>query len=50
MLDGRRVGRASPFEMTLYKSVGVAMEDAVAAALVMADAQRQSLGVVLPMS
>ncbi len=35
---GRQVGRTSPRQITLYKSVGVAVQDAAAAALVLASA------------
>jgi ornithine cyclodeaminase len=37
-------GRTSPDEVTLYKSVGVAAQDAAAAALVLADATRRGVG------
>jgi ornithine cyclodeaminase len=35
LLDGSRPGRSSPQQITLYKSVGIAAEDAAAAALVL---------------
>ena len=35
LLSGTRKGRTSPDEITLYKSVGIAAEDAAAAALVL---------------
>ena len=41
---GTKPGRASPDEITLYKSVGVAVQDAAAAALVLAAAREQSSG------
>jgi ornithine cyclodeaminase/alanine dehydrogenase-like protein (mu-crystallin family) len=39
-----RPGRASPEEITLYKSVGVAVQDAAAAALVLAAARERGVG------
>jgi alanine dehydrogenase len=44
LLDGRRTGRTSPDELTLYKSVGVAVQDAAAAALVLRAALEQGAG------
>jgi alanine dehydrogenase len=44
LLDGRRAGRTSPDELTLYKSVGVAVQDAAAAALVLRAALEQGAG------
>lgn len=44
LLDGRRTGRTSPDELTLYKSVGVAVQDAAAAALVLRVALEQGAG------
>lgn len=41
--DGTR-GRVSPSEITLYKSVGVAVQDLAAAALVLAAARKRSVG------
>jgi ornithine cyclodeaminase/alanine dehydrogenase-like protein (mu-crystallin family) len=38
------LGRQSPGQITLYKSIGVAVEDAVAAALAVAAARRHSAG------
>ena len=40
----RRPGRTSPEQITLYKSVGVAVQDAAAAALVLAAARERSVG------
>jgi len=45
LVSGARPGRRSRDEITLYKSVGVAIQDAAAAALVLAAAREQSLGV-----
>jgi ornithine cyclodeaminase/alanine dehydrogenase-like protein (mu-crystallin family) len=44
LLDGRRAGRTSPEQLTLYKSVGVAVQDAVAASLVLRAALEQDAG------
>jgi ornithine cyclodeaminase len=44
LIDGTKPGRQSPGQITLYKSVGVAVEDAVAAALAVAAARRHSVG------
>jgi ornithine cyclodeaminase len=41
---GTKPGRASPDEITLYKSVGVAVQDAAAAALVLGAARERSVG------
>jgi alanine dehydrogenase len=44
LVTGVRPGRTSPDQITLYKSVGVAVQDAAAAALVLAAAREQSVG------
>ena len=44
LVAGTKPGRASPEEITLYKSVGVAVQDAAAAALVLAAARERSVG------
>jgi alanine dehydrogenase len=44
LVAGTRPGRNSPDQITLYKSVGVAVQDAAAAALVLAAAREQSVG------
>jgi ornithine cyclodeaminase len=44
LVSGRRPGRTSPDQITLYKSVGVAVQDAAAAALVLAAARERSVG------
>jgi ornithine cyclodeaminase len=44
LVTGARPGRRSREEITLYKSVGVAVQDAAAAALVLAAAQERSVG------
>lgn len=44
LVSGSRQGRTSPEQITLYKSVGVAVQDAAAAALVLAAAKERSVG------
>lgn len=44
LLTGDKAGRTSPDQITLYKSVGVAVQDAAAAALVVAAARQRSVG------
>lgn len=44
LVSGARPGRTSPEQITLYKSVGVAVQDAAAAALVLAAARERSVG------
>ncbi|MFI1304183.1 ornithine cyclodeaminase family protein [Streptomyces sioyaensis] len=44
LLTGQAAGRTSPDQITLYKSVGVAVQDAAAAALIVAAAREQSAG------
>jgi ornithine cyclodeaminase len=44
LIGGARVGRSSPAQITLYKSVGVAVQDAAAAALVLAAARDRRMG------
>ncbi len=44
LVAGTRPGRQSTEDITLYKSVGVAVQDAAAAALVVAAAQAQGIG------
>jgi ornithine cyclodeaminase/alanine dehydrogenase-like protein (mu-crystallin family) len=44
LVSGSRPGRTSRDEITLYKSVGVAVQDAAAAALVLAAARGRSVG------
>ncbi len=44
VLSGTRPGRESPDQLTLYKSVGVAVQDAAAAALVLRAARERGLG------
>ncbi|WP_030796216.1 ornithine cyclodeaminase family protein [Streptomyces sp. NRRL S-337] len=44
LLTGSRPGRTAPDQITLYKSVGVAVQDAAAAALVVEAARERSAG------
>jgi ornithine cyclodeaminase len=44
LVAGQKPGRTSPDQITLYKSVGVAVQDAAAAALVLAAARERSAG------
>jgi alanine dehydrogenase len=44
LVSGERRGRATPIEITLYKSVGVAAQDLAAAALVLAAARARNVG------
>jgi alanine dehydrogenase len=47
VVSGDRPGRRSPEEITLYKAVGVAAQDAAAAVLVMDAARREGAGTVV---
>jgi ornithine cyclodeaminase len=44
LVSGARPGRTSPEQLTLYKSVGVAVQDAAAAALVLSAARERGIG------
>jgi ornithine cyclodeaminase len=44
LISGARPGRTAPDQITLYKSVGVAVQDAVAAHLVLEAAEQQGVG------
>jgi len=44
LVAGTKPARQSPDQITLYKSVGVAVQDAAAAALVIAAARNRSVG------
>jgi ornithine cyclodeaminase len=44
LVAGTKPGRRSPEQITLYKSVGVAVQDAAAAAIVLAAARERSVG------
>ena len=47
LVSGSRRGRATPVEITLYKSVGVAVQDLAAAAIVLAAAQERGIGLTI---
>ena len=47
IVAGTRPGRSRPDELTLYKSVGVALEDDAAAALALRGAEERGLGAVV---
>jgi alanine dehydrogenase len=47
LVSGARPGRTSPVETTLYKSVGVAVQDLAAAALVLAAARKRGAGLTI---
>ena len=47
LVAGTRPGRSGPDELTLYKSVGVGLEDDAAAALVLREAEERGLGTVV---
>jgi ornithine cyclodeaminase len=44
LIDGSRPGRSSPSQITLYKSVGVAVQDGTAATLVLRAARERGAG------
>ncbi|GGV84691.1 ornithine cyclodeaminase [Streptomyces griseoloalbus] len=44
LVEGSRPGRTSPDRITLYKSVGVAVQDAAAAALIVTAARERAVG------
>jgi ornithine cyclodeaminase len=44
LISGAKPGRTSAEQITLYKSVGVAVQDAVAAHLVLEAAEKQGAG------
>jgi len=47
LVSGTRPGRSRPDELTLYKSVGVALEDDAAAGLALRGAEERELGTVV---
>ena len=50
IVNGNKPGRQSDDEITFFKSVGVAVQDAVAGAAVLAAAEEQGLGLVVEMA
>ena len=49
IINGDKPGRESDAEITFFKSVGVAVQDAVASAVVLAEAEAKGLGTVVEM-
>ena len=49
IINGDKLGRRSQEEITFFKTVGVAVQDAVAAAAVLAEAEAKNLGKVIDM-
>jgi ornithine cyclodeaminase len=47
IIAGRRIGRSTPDQITLYKSVGVGVQDAAAATLVLEAARRDGVGTTI---
>jgi alanine dehydrogenase len=47
LVSGARPGRTTPVETTLYKSVGIAVQDLAAAAIVLAVAQERGTGLTI---
>ncbi len=50
IINGNKPGRQSDDEITFFKSVGVAVQDAVAASVVLKEAENKGLGSVVEMS
>lgn len=50
IINGKKQGRQSDDEITLFKSVGVAVQDAVAASVVLATAEAKCLGLFVEMA
>ena len=50
IVNGDKPGRQSDDEITFFKSVGVAVQDAVAGAAVLAEAEAKELGIVVEMA
>jgi ornithine cyclodeaminase len=48
IIVGRQAGRENPRQITFFKSVGVAVQDAAAAQLALANARAWNLGTVVP--
>ena len=49
IINGNKPGRESDEEITFFKSVGVAVQDAVAGAAVLAEAEAKELGTLVEM-
>lgn len=50
IVNGNKEGRQSDDEITFFKSVGVAVQDAVAASAVLAEAETKGLGILVEMA
>ena len=50
IINGEKPGRQTDDEITFFKSVGLAVQDAVTAAAVLEAAERKGLGAVIDMS
>ncbi len=50
IVNGDKEGRRSDGEITFFKSVGVAVQDAVAASVVLAQAEAKDLGIIVEMA
>ncbi len=50
IVNGDKPGRGSDNEITFFKSVGVAVQDAVAASVVLAEAEAKALGTLIEMA
>ena len=50
IVNGDKPGRESDSEITFFKSVGVAVQDAVAASVVLAEAEAKALGTLIEMA
>ncbi len=49
IVNGKKPGRKNEQEITFFKSVGIAAQDAVASAAVLAEAEKQKIGTVIAM-
>ena len=49
IINGNKPGRQSDDEITFFKSVGVAVQDAVAASVVLKEAENKGLGIIVEM-
>ena len=50
IVNGDKQGRSSDNEITFFKSVGVAVQDAVAGSIVLSEAEAKGLGTVIEMA
>ena len=48
ILAGQKLGRTSPDQITFFKSVGNAIQDAIAGSIALSNANQQQLGVMVP--